>query len=344
MLNAIAPSALLLSGVLMVVPTAASAVTYGLCAPDDNFFASSCVGTLASNAMLVRNDLLGFFLGRRPTYTEDSVLSGVGDTRLRAYGAPDWNRISEVWATQGVGLTTQLSYPALAGRDPLLAEATAKALLSTASIDVSTRNHGTGHAPTNGYATQATSYARLAEVITVTSSPFASSVSARFTMQVTGSIDEVGPAMGSFAYASARLHVSTMARGSASGGVTDLADFLDEGAASDLLSAVATATRPSDIPLGTPFTADFRLAGQLTTGVVNSQYAYAIDFGRTATFGIDVPPDASWSSHSGVFLSQPIPEPSSSALLAVGVTLLGSVHGLRRRRAPVAAADALIGQ
>ncbi len=322
-------ASLVVASIVASSPEAAQSVSYDLCTPGDNLFADSCIGTLASTALGVKNDAFGFFLGRQPTYTETDVLSGIGDRRLREYGASDWTRISEVWGTQGAALSTNLSYPVPLGGDPLLAEGNARALLSTGSLGVATRNHGLSHSPSNVYSLVATSYAWIAEVITVVAPSTADSVSVRISLNVTGSILESGPSLGSFAYASAQLGVSNMLGGSPSGGQSDFAEFNFEGSVLDTLTVVATAVRPAGIPMGTPFSADFRIAGRLNTGVVNTQYPYAIDFGRTATFGVEIPAGATWSSHSGLFLTQPVPEPGMTSLLALGLVILVTI-GRRR--------------
>jgi hypothetical protein len=98
------------------------------------------------------------------------------------------------------------------------------------------------------------------------------------------------------------------------------------------LTVVATADRHYGVPVGTQFTAEFRIAGRLGTGTVNAQYPYAVDFGRTATFGVEIPSGATWSSYSGVFLTQPVPEPGSMVLLVAGLMIL-VWRGRRRLKA-----------
>lgn len=312
----------------------ARAASPALCTPADNLLAAACVGTLASTSMVVHNDLFGFFLGRRPTYTETEALTGPGDRRLRASGSPDWNRISEVWATQGAALETHLAYPAPAGGTPLLAEATAGAQLGSGRIGVSTRNIGLAHRPANGYALHASAFGQLAEVISVTAPAAADSVTVRARMTVSGSVLEDGPSLGAFAYASARLGIARLHNGSPSDGQFDVLDIVTEGPALGTIVVVATALRPADVPLDLPFTTDFRIAGRLQTGVVNMQYPYSLDFGHTAAFDIEVPPDVTWSSSSGVFLAQAVPEPGSVPMLVLGA--LGVVLVSRRSRTAAA--------
>jgi hypothetical protein len=300
----------------------------------DNQFSALCVGTLVSTSFQIENDPFGFFLGRRPTYTEASALTGDGGREISLGSSPAWVRQSVVWATQGSAVATDLSYPAPLGGDPLLAQATAGALLSRGSLGVSSSNLGLVHSPSNGYNTRSQARARLGDVISVTVPAFSSGVTITLGMGVSGYVSETGPAVWPAPYATAELTLFASVEDRSIDGsfAADSSSFFARGSSFERLQIVSTIGRPGWVPANLPLTVDFFFTGTLLTGFANFQYPYDIDFGRTAYFDLEVPDGASWSSYSGVFLSQPVPEPAAIYMALLGLLVVVSFSRTVRSR------------
>ena len=81
-----------------------------------------------------------------------------------------------------------------------------------------------------------------------------------------------------------------------------------------------------------PITSANQLVNIQASLTLSSAEGGTSDFSHTAAFGITLPPGYSFTSASGVFLTQPlaaVPEPQTWLLLAVGLMLLGA--GARQR-------------
>ena len=80
---------------------------------------------------------------------------------------------------------------------------------------------------------------------------------------------------------------------------------------------------------------DINVQASASVGTVGSGVA---DFGRTASLGLTLPAGLSYTSDSGVFLSErpsTVPEPATLGLLAAAIGLLGAAtrgRGCRRAR------------
>jgi hypothetical protein len=94
-------------------------------------------------------------------------------------------------------------------------------------------------------------------------------------------------------------------------------------------NVLATITAYADVSASSP---SFQLLAQLDAGGDGPIFA---DFSHTATLGIDLPPGLSFTSDSPGFLSG-IPEPSTWAMMLIGIGLIGGGLRMARRKTGMA--------
>ncbi len=84
-----------------------------------------------------------------------------------------------------------------------------------------------------------------------------------------------------------------------------------------------------------PLNLDVFASLSLVVSTNDNPVTVTMDFMNTGQFRVNTAPGVSFSSASGVFLSQaaPVPEPASWAMLAFGLTAIGAAAKKRRRRA-----------
>lgn len=118
-------------------------------------------------------------------------------------------------------------------------------------------------------------------------------------------------------------------------GVQHFEDLLGCQREGDSCQAVTAIDHPFSVPiLITPTQTRFQFDIRLTATAHNGGSA---DFSPTALQWLALPSGLSFSSDSGVFLSQAVPEPALSTLWLFGLALLAA---LRRRRQPTQVSSA----